>query len=95
MSSRLPGKAAEATDLDAFITSAGQTDSTIAAGGQGYPWQDRSVRTDVYKIYNLRLPEPYLLKLKYIAEHTPGSMQQFCMAVLKDAIDAKIAELTR
>jgi hypothetical protein len=59
-----------------------------------HPWEAPGVRTDVAKVYNLRLPEPYLLKLKYIAEHTPDSMQQFCLSVLLPAIDAKIAELT-
>ena len=31
------------------------------------PWEDPQVRDDVLKVYNLRLPEPYLLKLKHIA----------------------------
>ena len=59
-----------------------------------YPWEAPGVRVDVTKVYNLRLPEPYLLKLKYIAEHTPDSMQQFCLSALLPAIDARIAELT-
>ena len=59
-----------------------------------YPWEAPGVRDDVIKIYNLRLPEPYLLKLKYISEHTPASMQKFCIEVLLPAIDAKIEELT-
>ena len=59
-----------------------------------YPWEAPGVRDDVIKIYNLRLPEPYLLKLKYISEHTPESMQKFCIEVLLPAIDAKIEELT-
>ena len=46
------------------------------------------------QVYNLRLPEPYLLKLKYIAEHSPASMQQFCLSVLLPAINARIEELT-
>ena len=50
----------------------------------------RKLRDDVLKVYNLRLPEPYLLKLKYIAEHTPGSMHQFCIDTLLPAIDKKI-----
>ncbi|MEZ5584133.1 MAG: hypothetical protein R3F37_16550 [Candidatus Competibacteraceae bacterium] len=53
------------------------------------------VREDVSKMFNVRLPEPYLLKLKYIAEHTPDSMQQFCLDVLLPAIDAKASELTK
>ena len=93
MRSRLPGKATATNGLDAFVSAAGQAAVTADATGQALPWQDPSVRADVYKVYNLRLPEPYLLKLKFIAEHTPDSMQKFCMAVLKEAIDAKIAEL--
>ncbi len=58
-----------------------------------YPWEMPGIREDVAKVYNLRLPEPYLLKLKYIAEHSPASMQQFCLSRLLPAIDAKIAEL--
>jgi hypothetical protein len=59
-----------------------------------YPWQVPGVRDDISKVYNLRLPEPYLLKLKYISEHTPDSMQKFCIDVILPAIDAKIQELT-
>jgi hypothetical protein len=59
-----------------------------------FPWNQPGVRDDVLKVYNLRLPEPYLLKLKYIAERTPDSMHQFCMNVLLPAIDAKIEDLT-
>ena len=58
-----------------------------------FPWEALSVREDVTKVYNLRLPEAYLLKLKYIAEHTPDSMQKFCLDVLLPAIDEKIEEL--
>lgn len=60
-----------------------------------YPWEAENVRDDVVKVYNLRLPEAYLLKLKYIADNTPDSMQKFCLHILQDAIDAKIAELTQ
>jgi hypothetical protein len=60
-----------------------------------YSWQDLAVRADMIKVYNLRLPEPALLKLRYISEHTPHSMQQFCLNILLPAIDAKIDELTQ
>ena len=55
-----------------------------------YPWEQPAVREDVTKIFNVRLSEPYLLKLKYIAERTPDSMQQFCLKVLLPAIDAAV-----
>jgi hypothetical protein len=53
------------------------------------------VRPDIVKVYNLRLPEPYLLKLQYIADNTPGSMQKFCLDALLPAIDAQIEQLTK
>ena len=60
-----------------------------------YPWEQENVRDDVTKVYNLRLSEPYLLKLKYIAEHTPDSMQKFCIGILEKEIDIKIEELKK
>ena len=59
-----------------------------------YPWEELGIRDDVIKVYNLRLPEAYLMKLKYISDNTPDSMQKFCLQVMQSAIDAKIAELT-
>jgi hypothetical protein len=56
-------------------------------------WEDPMVRNDVLKAYNLRLPEPYLLKLKFIASNTPVSMHAFCMAELLPAIDRKVEEI--
>jgi hypothetical protein len=98
LKSKLPGSSVNIQDLDAFIAGAG-TQKTIAdsvsKASDVYPWQELGVRDDVLKTYNLRLPEPYLLKLKYIAEHTPNSMQKFCLNVVEDAIDKKIEELTK
>lgn len=59
------------------------------------PWEAPGVRDDVKKVYNIRLPEPYLLKLKYIAEHTPASMHSFCLDALIPAIDAEIERLKK
>ena len=67
--------------------------NVISYDTKSYPWEDTKVRDDVLKVYNLRLPEAYLIKLKYIAENTPDSMQQFCLGALLPAIDAKIEEL--
>lgn len=71
-----------------------ESSHTIPYDTEPYPWKDPKVREDVQKVYNLRLPEPYILKLKYIAEHTPDSMQKFCLDALLPAIDAKIERLT-
>ena len=59
-----------------------------------YPWEDPKVRSDVFKGFNLRLPEPYLLKLRFVAKHSPHSMQGFIHSVLLPAIDKELAAIT-
>jgi hypothetical protein len=95
MKSRLPGK--KSSEIEAFISGAEvrTTKNTIVEKTASYSWEEQGIREDVIKVYNLRLPEPYLLKLKYISEHTPDSMQKFCLNILQEAIDAKINELTK
>jgi hypothetical protein len=95
LKSRPPGKTKQ--DLDAFLGGAEERVEVKKPQKQNasYPWEEAGVRDDVVKVYNLRLPEPYLLKLKYIAEHTPNSMQTFCLNVVEEAIDKKIKELTK
>ena len=68
-------------------------EETTVAPTADYPWQ--SAREDVQKLFNLRLPEKHLLMLRFIAEHTPDTMQKFCLKHLLPAIEEKIAELTR
>ena len=95
LSSRPPEK--KVHDLDAFVSGA-ETKTTKTPRRKktaNLPWEEPGVRDDVTKLYNLRLPEPYLLKLKYIAEHTPNSMQKFCLPILQKEIDRKIEELTK
>ncbi len=91
-------KAQPTPAIEDFIAGAEQrasvSSNVISYDTKSYPWEDAKVREDVLKVYNLRLPEPYLLKLKYIAENTPNSMQQFCLNALLPAIDVKIEELT-
>lgn len=98
LKSRPPVKQkANEADLDAFLSGAEKKAVAKPApkSKAAYPWEQEGVREDVTKVYNLRLSEPYLLKLKYIAEHTPDSMQKFCLNVLQEAIDAEIDELTK
>jgi hypothetical protein len=104
LSSRPPQIGGRGSDaLEAFIGGASvqateppaPAPTTPEAAPPLYPWGAPGVRDDVAKVFNLRLPEPYLLKLKHIAEHTPDSMQQFCLSVLLPAIDARIQELTK
>jgi hypothetical protein len=91
-------KAQAAPAVDDFIAAAGQrtaeSSHVISYDTKSYPWEGPKVRDDVQKVYNLRLPEAYLMKLKFIAENTPDSMQKFCLDALLPAIDTKIEELT-
>jgi hypothetical protein len=80
-------------DIDAFIEGANQTDVPEPTPALDRPWTAPSVRSDVQKAFNLRLPEAYLLKLKFIAEHTPRSMQRFSLDVLLPAIDTEIERI--
>ncbi len=92
---------------DEFIEGAnGATKETTTESDEGsipkkreyskrYPWENPKVREEIVKGYNVRIPEPYLLKLRFIAEKTPDSMQGFITKVLFPAIDKKIEELTR
>ncbi len=77
-------------DLDAFAAGAG----TAGKKGTVYPWQEAHVRDDVKKSIPLRLPESLYLKLKYIADHTPYSMNSFILERLERIIDEEIGRIT-
>lgn len=62
--------------------------------GNNYPWQKEGVREDILKTFNLRLSEPDYLKLKFISENIPGSMQGFCLDAIIPAIEKQIKNLT-
>jgi hypothetical protein len=78
--------------LGAFLTGAEAPDQPPVPESPTSPWVQG--RPDVIKTYVLRLPEPYHMKLQYIAAHTPSSMQRFLQEVVYAAIDQKIADLT-
>jgi len=98
LKSRPPSKSKR--QLEEFISGADEKITSTTASkekklSKNLPWEKQEVRKDVIKVYNLRLSEPYLLKLKYIAEHTPHSMQRFCLEIIEKEIDKKIKELTK
>ncbi|MDD3471297.1 MAG: hypothetical protein PHS86_00795 [Syntrophaceae bacterium] len=60
-----------------------------------FPWERSGVREDVVKQYNLRLPEPDLLKLRYVVEKQRAkSINSYILNVLLPQLDADVAELT-
>ena len=78
---------------DDFVAAAGEVKSKLK--GQGgdkvmLPWEADNVREDVIKSVNLRLPEPYILKLQYLSERTHKSQQVLIREALLPAIDSYI-----
>ncbi len=78
-------------DLDAFAAGAGKSK---VASETIYPWEEPHIREDVKKNLPIRLPEPLYLKLKYIADKTPYSMNSFILERLTEEIEEEITRLT-
>lgn len=59
---------------------------------QSYPWIGK--RSDKQtELFNLRLTEVELEKLRFIASHTPDSMQAFVRSALIPIIERKLKEI--
>ncbi len=78
------------TDLDTFAAGA---DKPGSAKQKVYPWEEPHIREDVKKNLPLRLSEPLYLKLKFIAEQTPYSMNSFILERLTEEIEEEIERL--
>jgi len=79
---RKPKKEVTDNSMD-FILGAEASQEEIKS--EMMPWEDESLRDDVVKLYNLRLPEPVYVKLKWLAENSPDSMHTIAMqGVLKE-----------
>lgn len=62
-------------------------------GTQTWPWEGKRADKQT-EVFNLRLTEVELEKLRYIAANTPDSMQAFIRKTLMPAIDEKIEHLS-
>lgn len=62
-------------------------------GNDPLPWEQPGIREDLIKGFNFRINEPYLLKLRFIAENTPFSMQKFAQKILFPAIDKEVQKI--
>lgn len=76
--------------LDQFAAAAG---TRKTEKNEVYPWEDPHIREDVKKNLPIRLPEPLYMKLKYIADHTPYSMNSFILEKLEQEIEEEIVSL--
>lgn len=78
-------------DLEKFAAGAGRYS---AKKEEAYPWDEPHIREDVMKSLPLRLSEPLYMKLKYIAAHTPYSMNSFIVERITEEIEEEVAKLT-
>lgn len=76
--------------LDQFAAAAGTRKSPDQ---EPFPWEDPRVRDDVKKNLPIRLPEALYLKLKYIADNSPYSMNSFILEKLTEEIESEIAAM--
>lgn len=81
----------QAEDLERFAAAAGKNNRQAVGA---YPWEEEGVREDVVKNLPLRLSEPLYLKLKFIAAHTPYSMNSFILERLTEEVEREIERLT-
>ncbi len=79
------------TALDKFAAGAGKGNSKQEIV---YPWEEPHIREDVKKNLPLRIPEPLYMKLKYIADYSPYSMNSFILERLTGEIEEEISAMT-
>ncbi len=83
---RTPKKTA--TSVEDFIS---KVDPTVVHNDK-LPWT--GLREDKRtELYNIRLTEVEMAKLRFIAENTPNSMQAFLMKIILPAIDHAIDDV--
>ena len=58
-----------------------------------YPWQTDQVRSDVQKVFTVKLQEEYILKIKYISELTNKSQQKIVREIINSGIDEALKDL--
>ena len=87
-------KALDPNKAAAFVAGADEpakTSTKAIENEEPLPWDDPSVREDVTKVFNLRLPEPLFLKLKWLSENTPKtSMQKVCMDAVSKSVEEEV-----
>lgn len=61
--------------------------------GEIYPWQDSTVRADVQKVFTVKLPEEYILKIKFISDKTNKSQQKIVREIVCHEVDSIVLQL--
>jgi hypothetical protein len=85
--SRKPGLGKQA-DLEKFIDDAEKR--TTSSEVEEFPWDASNVRDDVTKLFNVRLPEPDYLKLKWLSEQGRDSMHAIALKAIQEEIERRL-----
>lgn len=84
----------EAAEISQSVVTSSVAETTEQKDSKlSLPWQAENVREDVIKSVNLRLSEPYILKLQFLSEQTHKSQQRIIREVLCPALDEAINRL--
>jgi len=51
------------------------------------PWELDNVRSDVHKVFTVKLSEEYLIKIKYLSDQTNKSQQKIVRELIQKEID--------
>jgi len=71
----------------------GSTKGEVENITPSYPWQDNQIRPDVQKVFTVRLPEEYTLKIKYLSELTNKSQQKIVREIINSGINEALKDL--
>jgi hypothetical protein len=58
-----------------------------------YPWQNSVVREDVQKVFTVKLPEEYILKIKFLSDKTNKSQQKIVREIICHEVNKLISQL--
>ena len=78
--------------LEDFISEAGERKREQGSNKQqivenSYPWNDPMIRADIQKVFTVKLPEEYILKIKFISDKTNKSQQKIVREIICQEID--------
>ncbi len=57
------------------------------------PWEESGVRHDVQKVFTVKLPEEYILKIRFVSEQTNKSQQKIVREIICSEIDELLKEM--
>ena len=57
------------------------------------PWEMPQIRKDVQKVFTVKLPEEYIIKIKYLSDQTNKSQQKIVRDIIQKNIDDLIKKL--